>query len=123
MQPIKERGPVSYFNKYEPGTKIRKVLGNTQKGDGYRFHREGHVQNTGRRNAEFASRRLKELFGLNLDLVKNPEKRGDPFVRLTRCSSVTRRAGGQARICSTISTSLPVEVVQGVQQAKLPTAL
>lgn len=80
MQPIKERGPVSYFNKYEPGTKIGKVLGNRQKGDGYRFRGEGHVQNTGRRNAAFASKRLNEVFGLNVDLVKNPELRGDPFI-------------------------------------------
>ena len=80
MQPIKERGPVSYFNKYEPGTRLGKVLGNTQKGDGYRFRGEGHVQNTGRRNAAFASKRLNEVFGLNIDLVKNPEKRDDPLV-------------------------------------------
>lgn len=80
MQPIKERGPVSYFNKYEPGTKLGKVLGNTEKGDGYRFRGEGHVQNTGRRNAGVATKRLNELFGLGVDLVSNPEKRGDPLV-------------------------------------------
>lgn len=32
MQPITERGPRSYFNKYEPGTRIGKVLGNTEIG-------------------------------------------------------------------------------------------
>jgi hypothetical protein len=96
MQPIKERGPVSYFNKYEPGTKIGKLLGNTQKGDGYRFKGEGHVQNTGRRNAAFASKRLNEVFGLNIDLVKNPEKRGDPFSSAQSLFLATRRAGGPA---------------------------
>lgn len=80
MQPITERGAVSYFNKYEPGTKIGAVLGNTVKGDGYRFRGEGHVQNTGRRNAGVATKRINELFGLGIDLVKNPEKRGDPFI-------------------------------------------
>ena len=80
MQPITERGPVSYFNKYEPGTKLGKMLGNTAKGDGYRFRGEGHVQNTGRRNAGVATKRINELFGLGIDLVKNPEKRGDPFI-------------------------------------------
>lgn len=80
MQPIKERGPVRYFDKYEPGTKIGKVLGNTKKGDGYRFRGEGHVQNTGRRNAAYASKRLNEVFGLDVDLVKDPGKRGDPFI-------------------------------------------
>lgn len=80
MQPITERGPVSYFNKYEPGTSIGKVLGNTVKGDGYRFRGEGHVQNTGRRNASFATARLNKEFNLGIDLVANPGQRGDPFV-------------------------------------------
>lgn len=80
MQPIKERGPVSYFDKYEPGTKLGKVLGNTTKGDGYRFRGEGHVQNTGRRNAIVAGMRLNDVFNLGVDLVKNPELRGDPFI-------------------------------------------
>lgn len=80
MQPITERGPVSYFNKYEPGTRIGNMLGNTVKGDGYRYRGEGHVQNTGRRNAVVATKRINELFGLGIDLVKNPEKRGDPFI-------------------------------------------
>lgn len=80
MQPITERGSVAYFDKYEPGTDIGKRLGNTQKGDGYRYRGEGHVQNTGRRNARFASQRLNELFGLGVDLEANPQQRGDPRV-------------------------------------------
>lgn len=80
MQPITERGAVSYFNKYEPGTKLGKLLGNTEKGDGYRFRGEGHVQNTGRRNAGVATKRINEVFNLGVDLVANPEQRGDPFV-------------------------------------------
>ncbi len=80
MQPIKEFGDRSYFNKYEPGTQIGKVLGNTQPGDGYRFRGEGHVQNTGRANARKATKRLNEIFKLGIDLEKTPDKRGDPFV-------------------------------------------
>lgn len=80
MQPIRERGAKSYFNKYEPGTRIGKVLGNTRPGDGYRYKGEGHVQNTGRGNAIKATLRLNEVFGLGLDLVANPSQRGDPFV-------------------------------------------
>ncbi|MCB1454032.1 MAG: hypothetical protein KDJ43_10325, partial [Rhizobiaceae bacterium] len=80
MQPITERGRRSYFNKYEPGTRIGKRLGNTVKGDGYRFRGEGHVQNTGRANAIKATRRINQVYNLGVDLVANPGQRGDPFV-------------------------------------------
>lgn len=77
MQPIMERGRRSYFDKYEPGTRLGRVLGNTQPGDGYKFRGAGHVQNTGRRNARYASKRL-GLIGYDVDFVANPEKRLDP---------------------------------------------
>jgi len=77
MQPIKERGRKSYFLKYERG-RLAKVLGNTRKGDGYRYRGEGHVQNTGRRNAR-VSGPLLHKYGIYVDFEKHPEKRGDPF--------------------------------------------
>lgn len=72
MQPIHELGKRSYFDKYEPGTKIGKMLGNTLKGDGYRFRGRGLPQLTGRRNYELASKKL------GVDLVANPDLALEP---------------------------------------------
>lgn len=67
MQPIHERGAVSYFNKYEPGTKIGKALGNALPGDGYRYRGRGYVQLTGRRNYELAKKKI------GVDFVGSPD--------------------------------------------------
>lgn len=67
MQPIYEYGPKSYFNKYEPGTRIGKNLGNTIKGDGYRYRGAGYVMITGRSNYKRAGQKL------GVDLINKPE--------------------------------------------------
>lgn len=82
MQPIKERGSRSYFNRYDINYNPRKAreLGNVNPGDGYLFRGEGDVQNTGRRNARFSSDRLNEVFGLDIDFEREPDMRGDPVL-------------------------------------------
>lgn len=70
-QPITERGPKSYFNKYDAGTKIGKNLGNTVAGDGYLFRGRGYVQITGRANYQKMSTNL-GLTGED-DLIVNPD--------------------------------------------------
>ena len=67
MQPIHERGAKAYFAKYEPGTSIDRNLGNTIKGDGYRFRGRGYVQITGRANYAKAGKKL------GRDLIAKPD--------------------------------------------------
>lgn len=73
MRPIDERGGDAYFNKrYGPGTGPGKNVGNTQPGDGARFHGRGYVQLTGRANYMKA----KKLTGV--DLIANPDRAKEP---------------------------------------------
>lgn len=82
MMPITEYGGRSYFDKYEPGTKIGKNLGNTQKGDGWLYRGRGYVQLTGRRNYAFAGKQLglpmeaKPDIALNRDVAREILRHG-----------------------------------------------
>lgn len=66
-KPIEERGQRSYFNRYEPGTAVGHMLGNTELGDGYLFRGRSLVQVTGRRNYQVLSGPC------GVDLVTNPD--------------------------------------------------
>jgi predicted chitinase len=74
MKPITEYGQRSYFDKYDAGTKIGAALGNTQKGDGYKYRGRGFVQLTGRSNY---ARAAKELA---VDLVRYPDDALEPDI-------------------------------------------
>jgi putative chitinase len=60
---LTELGSKSYFEKYEG----RKDLGNTQKGDGYKFRGRGYIQVTGRYNYTALSKDTR------IDFVNNPD--------------------------------------------------
>jgi putative chitinase len=71
MKPINEYGTKAYFMRnYDKTGNSRKAaeLGNTEVGDGARYHGRGFVQLTGRRNYQDWSNRL----GINL--ITNPDK-------------------------------------------------
>lgn len=73
LLPIDEHGGDAYFNKrYGPGTSAGTMLGNTQAGDGARFHGRGFVQLTGRANYQRAGKFLK------VDLLANPDRAKEP---------------------------------------------
>jgi len=78
FQPITERGAKSYFDKYEPGTKIGKNLGNTVKGDGYLYRGRGYVQITGRNNYQKMTKKL-SLTG-DEDLILHPDSALHPDI-------------------------------------------
>jgi hypothetical protein len=71
MRPIHEWGGAKYFfDMYDKDGKRPKVaarLGNTQKGDGVKFHGRGYVQLTGRSNYTKAGKLVGD------DLVNNPD--------------------------------------------------
>ena len=78
MQPIHERGGPRYFfamyDKDGSRPRVAASLGNTQRGDGVRFHGRGYVQLTGRSNYTKGGR----LVGA--DLVSDPELAIDPAI-------------------------------------------
>ena len=74
MQPIHEYGGPAYLAKYDPGTHLGKMLGNTQPGDGARFMGRGYVQLTGRANYAKAGSKL------GVDLIGHPDLAMQPDI-------------------------------------------
>lgn len=81
--PIYEQGSRAYFNKYEPGTKLGRRLGNLERGDGFLFRGRGYVQITGRANYA----RLSHPDYANRNLIAKPDDALMPSVayRIMSC--------------------------------------
>lgn len=77
-QPVVERGPRAYFDKYETGTRLGTRLGNTKPGDGFRFRGRGYVQITGRAN--YARLTAQLGLGPDADLENDPEQALRPAI-------------------------------------------
>jgi predicted chitinase len=79
-------GPTAQQKKYEPGGAKARELGNTMKGDGFRFRGRGYCQLTGRNNYVRAS----SVVGV--DLVGNPDLAKRPDIA-ARCIVAGMRDG------------------------------
>lgn len=81
MQPIDERGGNSYFTRLYDirGSRpsLARKMGNTEPGDGAKYHGRGDVQLTWRSNYERATKKLREL-GYDVDFVANPDRVKEP---------------------------------------------
>jgi predicted chitinase len=69
---VERRSDASAEKKYGVGTRVGKILGNTETGDGAKYKGRGIIQLTGRDNYD----RLGKLIGK--DLINNPELAADP---------------------------------------------
>lgn len=65
-------GPTSAQKRYEPPSTLAKRLGNTERGDGFRYRGRGVIQVTGRDNYRQAGK------ALGIDLESDPDKAAQP---------------------------------------------
>jgi len=85
--PIAERGTPAYFDKYEPGTKLGRQLGNVATGDGARYKGRGYPQITGLANYARISREI----GMGDALVASPDRALEPAIAYRIMSAGMRR--------------------------------
>lgn len=80
MKPIREYGGKAYYHRmYDKAgerPRVARNLGNSEAGDGVRFHGRGYVQLTGRRNYTVMNREVSKLWP-ELDLLENPDSAMD----------------------------------------------
>ncbi len=80
-------GPTAQQKKYEPPSDLARRLGNTQKGDGFRYRGRGPIQITGRANYKTYG----DLLGV--DLVGNPDLAATPQYAFSTAGLFWKRNG------------------------------
>lgn len=77
MQPIHEKGGKNYFEAHYGASglnsKRANSMGNTQPGDGAKFHGRGFVQLTWQVNYRSMSKHLTQKYGMQIDLLSDPD--------------------------------------------------
>jgi putative chitinase len=71
-------GPTSQQRKYEPGTRLASMLGNTQPGDGSRYRGRGLIQLTGRANYRSYTKAVRQRDPKAPDFEASPNEVADP---------------------------------------------
>lgn len=80
-------GPTAAQKRYEPPNDLARKLGNTEKGDGFRFKGRGPIQITGRANyATYGAL-------LGIDLISAPERAATPEVAFAIAGLFWQRNG------------------------------
>jgi predicted chitinase len=80
-------GGTAQQKRYEPPSSLAKALGNTEKGDGYRYRGRGVIMITGR----FNYRKYGDLLGV--DLVANPDLAAKPEYAFQIAGAYWRQRG------------------------------
>jgi hypothetical protein len=89
FQPINEYGGPAYFTKMYEG---RRDLGNTEPGDGARYHGRGYIQLTGRANYRTYGRKLRLPLEQKPDLALDPKVAGRVLAEYFRARDIASSA-------------------------------
>ncbi len=110
MEPIHERGGPEYFRRNYDVTglnpKRAKAMGNTQPGDGARYHGRGYVQLTWKNNYARAARELGQPIDAQPDLALRPDLAG-PIMALGMEEGWFTARGLANYIAKTATTATP----------------